>query len=83
MEEHYQEFVVEQEERVQQLQVQGEAVDDAAESTQAETTQSEQAPEQVSEEVRAAAMAQLQSMSGTQGFGSSSLPQNINMDPSD
>jgi len=41
MEEHYQKFVVEQEDRVQSLQVQGEAVDDAAESTQAETTQSE------------------------------------------
>jgi hypothetical protein len=57
MEEHYNKFVVEQEDRVQSLQVQGEAVDDTAESTQAETTQSEADPVPVTEEVRAAAMA--------------------------
>lgn len=59
MDEHYKKFVTEQEDRVQKLEVQGEAID---ETTQAETTQSEDPSENqepVSEELHEAAMKKL------------------------
>jgi hypothetical protein len=81
MDEHYKKFVLEQEERLQNLQLQGEAVEEKEEETQAETTQSEttqsdrpqsssEIAEPVSQELHDAAMAKLQEMAGTEGYGS-------------
>ena len=87
MDDHYKKFVLEQEERLQKLQVQGEATEDApAEQPTKETEASEEAPSEAStrasvpqtpipeysDELREAAMKKLQEMSGTEGYGSTS-----------
>jgi hypothetical protein len=79
MDEHYKKFVLDQEDRMNTLQVQGEAKEEAPEPSDAETQATEEASEPISDEVREAAMKQLQQMSGTEGYGSTSAARNLNM----
>lgn len=79
MDEHYQKFVLDQEDRLQTLQVQGEAKEDEPTPSESETKASETPSEPISDEVRELAMKQLQQMSGTEGFGSTSATRNLNL----
>ena len=62
MDDHYQKFVLDEEERMRNLQVQGDAEIETTQDavSNAETTATESKPEPVSEEVREAAMKTLQ-----------------------